>query len=712
MQETSPTEEYIEATLTYFFWLPAGKDEFGFARSTDAPLHSTAFYRTRLESTITEHLSWQAERLRDNTSNLAGMTITGTLKPQEAELGLRKVQYQFDYQATCQELVPLLKTNPIGGTAYILSNGLYLWAFKINYQKCTDDVIIKKALIHFLECDFVERHVRKLLDFRWTSLANVGRSRTESPEAERLQKYGGILTYYQLDLLYNGLFDASAHPHVFLQVPNVPEDVREAYKVGALVRSLSLYGFKQRYIPLFDVRKDFSLLGAHPDQAYLECEVDLVTVQPDSDMWMAREHLLSRLSFAAMEQFLRVAVSFGLIHYKTGLDHCRDELISQSLRARQNRPSWELRRPSLNTRPLILPELEAYHALLAGKLPVLVFVANLVHGLSEVSHPLQPPKQDEKGAVEWAYSVATLEESLIRFRHQVEAIQEDLNFIEEDLSIIRDELILTELTESRKLSEIEAEKPRDALVLKGSEVALKGSEWNQLGTRLALLGLFLGVLEVYSNFSIWMTEQQLSGRELPWQQWITYNHWPISIGVLAAVYLYLRRRSARSAEKGNDQGGKSSDKQGSHIFDYSFLREPIDGKAEAILNDLCKSMVDIENIREEERKPCVTYSTFRETLSSGVERVKYSMESAASRRGTSYILHIEVDSELGGKNERLRNVRLVVRMPPADTTPMIENMRFVIEDCIRRLALSEKSEDEVRGFFREHFGWKLLRSQS
>ncbi|MGH8903253.1 MAG: hypothetical protein ACRDYA_16690 [Egibacteraceae bacterium] len=702
----------MEATLTYFFWLPAGKDEFGFARSTEAPLHSTAFYRTRLESTITEHLSWQAERLRDNTSNLAGMTITGSLKPQEAELGLRKVQYQFDYQASCQELVPLLKANPISGTAFILSNGLYFWAFKIHYRNCTDDETIKKALIHFLECDFVERHVRKLLDFRWTSLANVGRSRSEGPEAERLQRYDGILTYYQLDLLYNGLFDASAHPHVFLQDPNVPEDVREAYKVGALIRSLSLYGFKQRYIPLFDVRKDFSLLGTHPEQAYLDCEVDLLALRPDSDVWAAREHLLSRLSFAAMEQFLRVAVSFGLIHYKTGLDHCRDELISQSLRARQNRPSWELRRPSLNNRPLILPELEAYHALLAGKLPVLLFVGNLVHGLSEVSYPLLPPKQDEKGGFEWAYSVATLNESLIRFRHQVEAIEKDLTFIEENLSVIRDELILTELTESRKLSEIEAEKPRDALVLRGSEVVLKGSEWNQLGTRLTLLGLFLGLLEVYSNVSIWMTERLLTTPVLPWERLTVYIHWPISIGGLIAGYLYLQRRSARSSKEGNDQGNESNDKQSSHIFDYSFLREPVDGKAETILNDLRKSMVDIENTHEEERRPCVTYSTFRETLSGGVERVKYSMETAASKRGTSYTLHIEIDSELGGKNERLRNVRLVVRMPPTETTPMIENMRYIIEDCIRRLALSEKSEDEVRGFFREHFGWRSPRSPS
>ena len=48
--------------LLYYFWLPAGKDEFGFQHQERAPLNNTAFYRDHghVEQTISKRLEGQA----------------------------------------------------------------------------------------------------------------------------------------------------------------------------------------------------------------------------------------------------------------------------------------------------------------------------------------------------------------------------------------------------------------------------------------------------------------------------------------------------------------------------------------------------------------------------------------------------------------------------------------------------------------------------
>jgi hypothetical protein len=701
VSEIPDAKGYQKATLTYFFWLPAGKDEFGFTHFADAPLSYTASYRTNLEQTITTQIREQADRLRDNTSKLAGMTITGDLTPREAELGLRKVQYQFEYELNSPALRPLIKAGPISGTAIILSNGLYFWAFNVHYRSGTSDKTIEGALHEFLKYDFIERHIRKLFNFSWISTADVDRSQSDGSSAQRLREYDGILTYYQLDLLYNGLFDASAHPHIFVEGKKMPRENIKAYleacAIGSLIRSLSLCGFKQRYLPLFDLRKDFSLLGTHDDEAYLNGEVDLVNLEPTPSEWGMREHLLSRISFAAMEQFLRVAVSFGLIHYKTGLDHCRAELVSHSLVARQNRSSSELRRPSLSTRPLTLAELEAYYALVSGKVPVLLYLKDLVAELRDISKPLPSPNSTIKGGSEWAYSESTLDESLNAFTRQVEAIRADLTAIEGNLSAARLDLMTAELTESRKLSEIEAETPRDTVVL-------ESGSWDELSLRLGWVALFLAAIEVYSNFGFWLSSELSRQQPTTWLWWAGFLHWPIFIVILVTAFFFFRRRWTRPQEK-KSKGTKTLS---SHVFDYSFLRDPLDGeKAEVIMSGLCQSMVDIEN--PSNHIPCATYSTFRETPSSGVERVKYSLQSAPTSQETFYILHIEIDSDLSGDYEQLHDIRLVVRMPPSENIPIADNAKEVIGRCVRKLILSTKDEEEVRRFFRERFGWQWPR---
>src|SRR5690606_3154834 len=75
-----------------------------------------------------------------------------------------------------------------------------------------------------------------------------------------------------------------------------------------------------------------------------------------------------------------------------------------------------------------------------------------------------------------------------------------------------------------------------------------------------------------------------------------------------------------------------------HVFDYSSLHEEISGDSAMAVQGLRDQMVNIES--PQEHVPCVNYSTFRETPSSGTERIKYSLESEPLPSGLSYVLHV------------------------------------------------------------------------
>jgi hypothetical protein len=192
-------------SLTYFLWLPAGKDEFGFKDYRDAPLNSGAFYRHDLESPIAAHLATRAERLQDSANQLAGIAGMNELQAGDAPLGLRMVQFKFEY-TSARRLPGTVADGPVPGTAAILSNGLYAWSFDIRYQPGVDPESLRDDLMAFLVKDFVANHIRRLFDFRWNG----------SEGYQALERYRGIVTYFQLDLLFNGLFDKAAHPHLSL----------------------------------------------------------------------------------------------------------------------------------------------------------------------------------------------------------------------------------------------------------------------------------------------------------------------------------------------------------------------------------------------------------------------------------------------------------------------------------------------------------------
>lgn len=715
-------------SFLYYFWLPAGKDEFGFAKQDDAPLAGSVSYKKEGEWTIARTFRERSKWLAQDDGSIGGMRISGLLEPQDGELGLRKLHFPFTYEPSEAILNDAVERGKIKGTAIILSNGLYLWAFRVRYDaRNSSKEEVRKALVRFVKEDFAPNYIGRLFGFSY------------APQGEsRIKKYDGILTYYQLDLLFNGLFDMDAHPKKFFD-----REEPRPYQIGDIIQSASLYGFDQQYWPLWDLRKDYSQHGA----------IDAGQPRVDTNMDLRKEHLrdagldqeqreilLSKLSFSAMEQFIQVTLPFGIENYKAGLDHCRLGLVESALMLRRNQVSSDFRRPSLNAN-LSAADIEAYFLLLSAKLPTLAFFRDLIEDIIEVTHPLHlvPDSRDEwasrEGWAEWRESLATLREAEDQLARQVDAIRSDIAAIQVFLSMSQSDAVLAELAESRKLNEIEVEDPRRA-------VTLATRDWEQLTYLLTILAVILAAFQAYSGLGVWLTDVLLHNdvtvAHTPW--WhvlLAVGQWFIIALILFLYYWFrfghhrgIKRRADNKARKANAKANKKGDDEESvkkedarlmqpvrlvpNIFDCSFPRENMRGEGiEELVNSIRRDgLIDVSS--RDRKVKVMSVATFRDVQPGTAERVKYSLESKPNQQDISYTLHLEVDSqskEVEGRpkessepSEQLRNVRLVVRVPVDGSVP-IEGVRHVVQQYASRLMLQSPESGSVRDYFTRRFGW-------
>jgi hypothetical protein len=692
MRLVEVTEEYLSTRLLYYFWLPSGKDEFGFDdRGSEAPLAKTAEYRRANphEETIARRVKNQMQALQGNHPDLAGLTWTGRLTPKDGDLGLRKLEYAFEYQHSGTTLTGIIPDAPISGDALMLSNGLYLWRFDLEYRRDTTEETLHAAAADFLRDDFIQKYIRKVLGLGWPS-----------PEADRLGHYTGILTYYQLDLLLNGLFDGTAHPHAFLSSPEKPQN-KYLYSLDGIIKSGSLYALNDRHEPLYDVRKKYTLRGYEAEYR-IKTSADVFDVDTGRTTKQAREMLLSRLSYAAMEQFLRVSISFGVIYYKAGLAHCRTELVDRGLLARINRRSGEIQRPSLPYSDLTLADLEAYYTVIAGKLPALELVRHMIQDLAEASRPFGVDENSDvsTGLLDWRFSQGTLDEALSQLNRQLIAIYADIATIERSLTAARMDQVLSELTEARKLAEIDAESPRQIVVRRS------GEDNAELTLQLTYFALLLGALEVISNGGTWLSEQFQQGRFYAEGISAAYKYatWapPAVLIAVTILFVWWLRRRARAQQRQLESSSGGRDTR-TMVLDYSFLNRTVDAPngSQYAVNEISSNLRDLQS---SERIPSRGLSIFRETPASGVERIKYSIESAVVEDIT-YILHIEVDQRWESGEEQLRDVRLVVRLPRDSVTDVTHGAYRVIAACVRELVLARADDATKNQYFRNHFGW-------
>lgn len=689
--------------LLYYFWLPAGKDQFGFQHQERAPLSKTAFYRDHghVEQTISKRLDEQSVKLKGTQPNLAGLTWMGNLEPTDADLGLQKIQFEFKYERMRRSL-DFMPSGPLNGNGMFLSNGVYLWAFDLHHGPELSKNELQAAGEEFLRDDFIRRYIDNLFTFGWTVSAGGG-----------LDSYSGVMTYYQLDILFNGIFDHNALPHSFFGKKSA-QSVEDVYSIANIIKSISLASIQNSHRPLYETHNDFSLPEAYQSNQQINSDVDLFGIYHSKEEQVPAGKLLSRLSYAAMEQFLRVSISFGVMHYKAGLDYCRSELTDISLLARAHQTTGDLARPSLSQEEPRLADLESYHSVLAGKVPILQFLEDLVQGLSEASRPLGyhsvPTGAVDEGWIEWKYGESTLHDALLQFERQIKAIRSDLWAINQSLNVARMDHVLSELTEMRKLTEIESEAPREIIIRRNPQ------ESRELDRRFGRIALLLAVMEVYGNFGVFLTQSFFQGSffrqdpSLPYRI-LGWAHWLIVIAILAFAYiLFLRRHDAKENSSSDDPGNQRAR---SYIFDYSAIRETVNAVngAEAAIRHFASGLKAVDRLGEP--VTCIAITLSRDTPATmGIEKTKYTIESREGKSGISYILHIEIDRRwIDHEDEQLRDIRLVVRVPQdkdvENFDEIIRGSRNLVDRCVRSLVLVGRNDVSVREFMQTRFGWSV-----
>lgn len=419
-----------------------------------------------------------------------------------------------------------------------------------------------------------------------------------------------------------------------------------------------------------------------------------------------------------MEQFLHVAISFGVMHYKAGLDYCRSELTDISLLARAHQTTGDLARPSLSQEEPRLADLESYHSVLAGKVPILQFLQDLVEGLSEASRPFgcHSVRTDtiDEGWIEWQYGESTLRDALLQFERQIKAIKSDLWAINQSLNVTRMDQVLSELTEMRKLTEIEAEAPREIIIRRDPKESRE--ENRKLDRRFGRIALLLAVMEIYGNFGVFLTQSFFRGSFYLQDLSLLYRllgwaHWLIVVAILALVYLLFLRRHDAETDSPSDNSGKGTIR--SYIFDYSAIRETVNAVngAEAAIRQFAGGLKAVDLLGEP--VTCIAVTLSRDTPATmGIERTKYTIESGESKSGISYILHIEIDRRwIDHQDEQLRDIRLVVRVPQGEDVEkfdeIIRGSRGLVDRCVRSLILVGRNDVSVREFMQTRFGWSL-----
>jgi len=700
MSTTEPTPTTRPVKLYYYFWLPAGVDEFELGSDGDRHFKNTANYRSDAEGAIAQRLK---NTLSDSSSEgLRFNEDPKDLRVQDGGLGLRKLEFGFHYDRA------KLKTEPREGQAYhlpdqlraravILSNGLYLWCFDIDYPSDLAPQTIFQPAREFLCNDFVEKHIAKLFDFEWAEEAKPGET---MPLYLRNGKkaYTGALTYYQIDLLFNGIFDKDAHPVNFME-PNKP---KAYYNVGGIIKSLSRFAIGNHHCPLFDdVKGSYGVdaITFYESRFFADTELFETTWERSA------KQVASRMTYAGMEQFLRTAVSYSLLHYKAGLDHCRTQLTTDSLLIRINKTAGELRRDSFAP-VLSAADLQAYASIVSGKLPAFQFLHSLIKELEQATRPAEARNSnrlDDRDWAEWVCGQFTLHNSLLHYQLYVKSIENDIAEIDRSLEIGRADEVITELTDTRKLTEIASES-NNGKIHEGSRRQLDMLMVNL--TRLALVfSVILAFLQVYAAFGISLMDRLFPDGETsagnssastpensdPWNILIAIGFWSVAPILIWTFYKILSKLVLRDTEDSKkkqlgkrDKSGEDSDNSIEvHVSDYSFFHEKLahEHNSAKIIEELAQLMPGIDP--DEDVLGCSSRSSFRETPLSAVERTKYTLESRFSPNGRgSYIFHIEVDRRMGRREEYLREVRLVIKKPVWVGYCVNECAQRIIYNCL------------------------------
>jgi hypothetical protein len=191
----------------------------------------------------------------------------------------------------------------------------------------------------------------------------------------------------------------------------------------------------------------------------------------------------------------------------------------------------------------------------------------------------------------------------------------------------RDNRIISELTEARKVNEINVDQG-------ATTIKLDTGDWNKVGLFIAITGLMIAAITMLVAITTWLYQNLVTDDAFIEELFtVIRQHSILTIIILLLFILFLGTplmwfnwQSRRITRNTHDEQSFSS-----RIYDYSSIRHPLaDGASkpqfESIIQNWRDSMPSIINPRNT-KVPCRKYDYFTEIPTSGVQKYQYSFRS-------------------------------------------------------------------------------------
>jgi len=365
------SKDNTEILAEYIFWLPMNKDIFGFTNIKQAPLNTF--------SIINKHFT--------NEKSLYEILEEKKLNP--------KIENNNKNRVVNIKVATNSKLS-------IYSNGLY----KIEFTKEVTEKELFETINKIFDFEYIDSEKKIYKD---------NTSKINKKKMINLKEYKGILTYSQIEILLNGLFDENISPSYYFNYDEFKEikEIKKKLSLKNIFNSIILKKDGKDYIPIGSSRKTYT----------------------------DNEELFS----LAMEQFIRVTNTFSLEHYKRGLDFCLKQLsrLGTMRSFNQNETTKNFIPPSLSRLDSSISSLESYQTMIFEKLPIIEYLYELANGLSNAAN------NEEK--------IYGLKEALRQYKRRLYLINRYFKNVEDSISIENQKNIQYELSEIRKYNEINSE---------------------------------------------------------------------------------------------------------------------------------------------------------------------------------------------------------------------------------------------------------------
>lgn len=506
------------------FYLPLGKEFFGFAGWRNSTLNmkqqhlGTSFF----EHTVVRYFR-QAFKLNEDV--LPGDGRAENIEPLNANPSLRALTLKFKYE-TPQNAVnyfDLSKGEKIDVTFTMYSNGLYLWQFTSSYNPSKfPDNRVDPNVRNFLRYDFIPNYLSVLFNLKWAkrpaTVADV--DGFDKPDIDKYIKGNGCLNFYQMDQIFNGLFNVNVVPEVaFAKRDDFPRQLinfcRSRYSLESIIRNLSLVvteeeGGGMAILPLeyaqrtrlstVDDEENISIndiddipFGNGDDWEKRAPNYTARVLDPDMRIkWSSilsdsndpiedhkysgtdtslRGYFRSRLLFAALEHFCRAATTYAISEYRRGSAYCRERFVHEGAIKRHNRGAGQMLAPTIHHSEKLhvtIHGLEDYQSLLHSRVPLLKAFVQNVESMRKTSWPNHATKMlnsDETSTdlelisyfEEWEYSRSKLNGAVLQIKRNVEALEDELDSINRSLQSEQNDRTSEEQTRTRRALEVRSE---------------------------------------------------------------------------------------------------------------------------------------------------------------------------------------------------------------------------------------------------------------